>query len=127
MRSSTGFHKWGAGTYWCWRQARDPWRGGGDKNERTARAENDGKEVKTTTENSLTNRPYSRYPQSLNAGFRIDGIKAMSRDISGAKQAMKFSNTSNRRRVCLFYQNEKTILGMQNVQFEFRQVLCHYC
>ena len=36
---------------------------------------------------------------------------------------MTFGNTSNRRRVCLFYQNEKTILVMQNVQLEFRQVL----
>ena len=86
MRSSTSFHKWGAGTYWCWRQARNPWGGGGDKNKRTARAENDRKEVKTTSENSLTNRPYSRYPPSLNAGFRIDGIKAMSRDISGGNK-----------------------------------------
>ena len=127
MLSSTGFRKWGAGTYWCWRQSRNPWGGGGDRNQRTTRAGSDGKEVKTTSKNSLTNRRYSRYPQSLNAGFRIDGIKAMSRDFSGEKQAMKFGNTSNRRRVCLFYQNEKTILIMQNVQFEFRQVLRHYC
>ena len=81
----------------------EPLRGGGDKNERTAEAENDGKEGKTTSENSLTNRPYSRYPPSLKASFRIDGIKPMSRDISGGKQAMKFGNTRNRRRVCLFY------------------------
>ena len=32
----------------------EPLRGGGDKNERTAEAENDGKEGKTTSENSLT-------------------------------------------------------------------------
>ena len=81
----------------------EPMRGGGVKNERTAEAENGGKEGKTTSENSLTNRPYSRYPPSLNASFRIDGIKAMSRDISGGKKAMKFGNTSNRRRVSLFY------------------------
>ena len=39
---------------------------------------------------------------------RIDGIKAMSRGISGGKQVIKFANTSNRGRVCLFYQNETT-------------------
>ena len=32
--------------------------------------------------------------------FRIDGIKAMSRGLSGGKQVMKFANTSNRGRVC---------------------------
>ena len=81
----------------------EPMRGGGDKNERRAEAENDGKKGKTTSENSLINRPYSRYPPFLNAGFRIDGIKAMSRDIARGKQAMKSGNTSNRRRVSLFY------------------------
>ena len=100
---------------------------GGDRKERTGRAGSDRKEVKTTSKNSLTNRPYSRYPRSLNASFRIDGIKAITSDISGGKQATTFGNTSNRRRVCLFYQNEKTILVLQNVQFEFRQVLRHYC
>ena len=86
----------------------EPMRGGGVKNERTAEAENGGKEGKTTSENSLTNRPYSRYPPSLNASFRIDGIKAIT---SG-----EIGNTSNRRRVCIFYQNEKTILVMQKVR-----------
>ena len=38
----------------------------------------------------------------------IEGIKAMSRGISGSKQVIKFVNTSNRGRVCLFYQNETT-------------------
>ena len=38
----------------------------------------------------------------------IEGIKAMSRGISGGKQVIKFVNTSNRGRVCLFYQNETT-------------------
>ena len=33
---------------------------------------------------------------------RIDGIKAMSRGISGGKQVIKFANTSNRGRVFLF-------------------------
>ena len=47
--------------------------------------------MKTRSENSLINRLYSRYPPSLNAGFRTDGIKAMSRDISGSKQAMKLA------------------------------------
>ena len=39
---------------------------------------------------------------------RIDGIKAMSRGISGGKQVIKFANTSNRGRVCISYQNETT-------------------
>ena len=34
---------------------------------------------------------------------------------------------SNRGQVCLFSQNEMTILVLQNAQFEFRQVLRHYC
>ena len=101
--------------------------GGAHRKERTARAGSDGEKVKTTSKNSLTNRPYSRYPLSLNASFRINGISAITSDISGGKQAMKFGNTSNHRRVCLFHQNEKTISVMQNVQFEFRQVLRHYC
>ena len=32
--------------------------------------------------------------------FRVDGIKAMSRDISWDKQVIKFSNTSKRGRIC---------------------------
>ena len=40
---------------------------------------------------------------------RIDGIKAMSRGISGGKQLIKFANTSDHGQVCLFYQNETTI------------------
>ena len=34
--------------------------------------------------------------------FRIDGIKAMSRGISGGKQKVKFANARNRVRLCLF-------------------------
>ena len=37
--------------------------------------------------------PYSRY---FCAHFRIDGVKAMSRGLSGGKQVIKFANTSNR-------------------------------
>ena len=59
--------------------------------------------------------------------LRIGGIKAMSRGILGGKQVLKFANTSNRGRVCLSPQNDKSILNLQNVQFKFRQVLCHYC
>ena len=40
---------------------------------------------------------------------RIDGIKTMSRGISGGKQVIKFANTSNRGQVCLYYQNKMTI------------------
>ena len=32
---------------------------------------------------------------------KIDGIKAISRGISGGEQVVKFANTSNRDRVCL--------------------------
>ena len=42
--------------------------------------------------------------------FRIDGTKAMSRGISGGKQVIKFANASNRGRLCLFSQNEMTVL-----------------
>ena len=41
--------------------------------------------------------------------FRIDGIKATSGGISRDKQVIKFCNTSNRRRVCIFSRNETTI------------------
>ena len=38
---------------------------------------------------------------------KIDGMKAMSRGISRSKQVTKFANTSNRGRVCLFYQTRR--------------------
>ena len=41
--------------------------------------------------------------------FRVDGIKVISRDISGGKQKIKFANVINRGRLCLFSQNETTI------------------
>ena len=41
--------------------------------------------------------------------FRVDRSKAMSRGISGGKQATKFANTSNRAGVCLFSPKETTI------------------
>ena len=44
--------------------------------------------------------------------FRIDGIKAMS-----------LANRINRGRVCLHCQKGTTILLLQNVQFQLRQVL----
>ena len=51
-------------------------------------------------------------------------MKAVSRGISGGKQVMKLTgNTSNRGRVFLFSQNETTMLFMQNLQFEFLEVL----
>ena len=57
--------------------------------------------------------------------FRIDGIKAMSRVISGGKQKIKFAKARNRGRLCLFSQNETKrkddLIVMQNVRFEFRQ------
>ena len=50
----------------------------------------------------------------------------MSRVILGGKQTTKFANARNRGWLFIFSQNEK-ILVSQNVQFEFRQVLRHYC
>ena len=50
----------------------------------------------------------------------------MSRGISEGNYIVKFANTSNRGRVCLFSQNETTILIMQNVQMMFCQLLRHY-
>ena len=54
-------------------------------------------------------------------------MKAMSSGLSGGKQVIKFANTSNRGRVFLFSQKERTILDLKNVQFELRQVLSHHC
>ena len=61
--------------------------------------------------------------------LRNDGIikAGQCQVISGGKQVKEFANTSNRGRVCLFYRNETTILVLQFVRFEFRQVLHHYC
>ena len=53
----------------------------------------------------------------------IDGIKAMSRGISGGKQVIKFANTGNRGRVCLFYQNETTIFIVMRVFARFTSLL----
>ena len=58
---------------------------------------------------------------------KIDGIKAMSRGISRGKQVIKFTNTCNRGRVCLFYQKDDDFIVMQNVYIEFWQGLRHYC
>ena len=55
--------------------------------------------------------------------FRTDGIKAMSRGISGGKQKVKFANERNRGRLCLFSLNDEkdVLIVMQIVRFEFRQ------
>ena len=58
---------------------------------------------------------------------RIDGIKIVSRGISGGKQGLKFAYTSNQSQFCSLFQNKNTILVLQNVWFEFPQVLRHYC
>lgn len=51
---------------------------------------------------------------------QIDGIKAMLRDISVAKQVIKFAHTctSNHGQDCSFSQDLTTIFIMLNVQFE---------
>ena len=54
---------------------------------------------------------------------RIEGIKAMSRGISEGKQVIKFANTSNRGRVCLFYQTRRRFPSYPNCW----QYLCHCC
>ena len=52
----------------------------------------------------------------------------MSRGISGGKQVIKFANTSNQGRVCLFYQKQDDdFIVMENVHIEFWQDLRHYC
>ena len=54
---------------------------------------------------------------------RTDGIKAMSRGISGGKQKVKFANVRNRGGLCLFSLNDEkdVLIVMQIVRFEFRQ------
>ena len=42
------------------------------------------------------------YTRHLCTRARIDGIKAMSRGISGGKQKITFTNARNRGRLCLF-------------------------
>ena len=55
----------------------------------------------------------------------IDGIKAMSCGISGT--VIKLANTSNRGRVYLFSQNEKTfILVLQNVVLPYYGLLSEH-
>ena len=72
----------------------------------------------------LDNRPYSRCPPSL-PPIGIDGIKAMSRGISGT--VIKLANASNRGRVYLFSQNEKTfILVLQNVVLPYYGLLSEH-
>ena len=68
---------------------------------------------------NLLSRPIDLFydTRHLCTRFRVDGIKATSRAFSGDKQ--KFAGTSNGGRVCLFFQNETTILVMQNVQIRF--------
>ena len=46
---------------------------------------------------------------------RIDGIKIVSRGISGGKQGLKFAYTSNQSQFCSLFQNKNTILVLQNV------------
>ena len=54
---------------------------------------------------------------------KIDGIKAMSRGISGGKQVIKFVNTSNRGRVCLLYQTRRRFQCYPKCWQDLR----HYC
>ena len=60
--------------------------------------------------------------------FRIDGIKAISRGISGGKQVcdLKFASKSNLGWVCLSSQNDKAILNLRNLQFKFHVIIANY-
>ena len=51
----------------------------------------------------------------LNTRSAIDGIKIVSRGISGGKQGLKFAYTSNHSQFCSFFQNKNTFLVLQNV------------
>ena len=58
--------------------------------------------------------------------FRIDGIKAMSRGISGGKQKIKFANLRNRGRLCSFFKRNddffvKIVIQNLRLFLEFRQ------
>ena len=53
---------------------------------------------------------------------RIDGLKPMSRGISGGKQVVKFANTSNHCRVCLFYHFIVYISGLGKI---YVITVCH--
>ena len=70
-----------------------------------------------------TNRRYLRYQPYLRVLKDLwdkSNVTWLLRD----KEKTKFANTPNRDRVCLFYQSDTV---MQNVQFEFRPDLRHYC
>ena len=41
--------------------------------------------------------------------LRTDGIKAISRGISGCNQNIKFANARNRGQLCLFFRNDDLI------------------
>ena len=46
--------------------------------------------------------------------------------ISEGKQMIKFANTSNCSRVCLFYQNKTNeLIVMQKLQIKFEQKICY--
>ena len=55
----------------------------------------------------------------LRTRFRVDGMEAMPRGISGGKQVKKIANRINRRRVCLFCQNGTTILLLKMYSWNF--------
>ena len=61
-------------------------------------------------------------PSRLCTRFRIDGIKAMSRSISGGKQKGKICQCKKSRST-LFIVSKRNddLIVMQNVRFEFRQ------
>ena len=70
-----------------------------------------------------TNRRYLRYQPYLHVLKDLwdkSNVTWLLRD----KEKTKFASTPNRDRVCLFYQSDTV---MQNVQFEFRPDLRHYC
>ena len=50
----------------------------------------------------------------------------MSRGISGGNQVIKLVNTRSRCRVCLYSQNETTILVLQIEQCEYKFSIAYY-
>ena len=82
---------------------------------------------------SNANRPYPRQPPSLHAlKDRWNKSKNKYHVIfQGEKTGIKFANTSNHSRVCLFSQNVRTIniliVMRWDAQFKFRHFLRHQC
>ena len=68
--------------------------------------------------------------RQLRSRFRINGITAISRGISGGKQKKKLVNARNRGRLCVFSQNEEMIKSsskMYGLSFDKINVIIACC